>query len=61
MTQIDCAVRRRLQYLDAVRGFAMICIVLGHLGIADINRFVFTFHLPIFYLITGYFINKTGS
>ena len=61
MTQIDCAVRGRLLYLDAVRGFAMICIVLGHLGIAVINRFVFTFHLPIFYLITGYFINKTGS
>lgn len=39
----------------------MICIVLGHLGMQQINRFVFTFHLPIFYLITGYYINNRGT
>ncbi len=39
----------------------MICVVLGHLGIYQINRFVFTFHLPVFYLITGYYINDRGT
>ncbi|MBR3225736.1 MAG: acyltransferase family protein [Atopobiaceae bacterium] len=47
----------RLEYIDVARGIAMICIVLGHLGSPDINRVVFTFHVPIFYLITGYFIS----
>ena len=51
----------RLLFLDAVRGFSMICIVLGHLGIPNINRFVFTFHLPVFYLITGYYIGDRES
>ena len=36
----------------------MICIILGHLGNASINRIVFTFHVPIFFFITGYFTNK---
>lgn len=35
----------------------MICIVMGHLGIGRINSFVFTFHVPIFFLISGYFLS----
>ncbi len=48
----------RKQYIDIARGLAIICIILGHLGNGTINRVVFTFHVPIFYLITGYFIEK---
>ena len=47
----------RLEYVDVAKGLAMICIVLGHLGSSIINRVVFTFHVPIFYLISGYFIS----
>lgn len=52
---------KRLQHIDVARGIAIICIILGHLGISEINRFVFTFHVPIFYLITGYFIKPEGK
>lgn len=33
----------------------------GHLGIGRINSFVFTFHVPIFFLISGYFLNDKQS
>lgn len=46
---------KRLTYIDIARGIAIICIVLGHLGNATINKIVFTFHVPIFFFITGYF------
>ena len=48
-------VDRRMRYLDVAKGIAMICIILGHQGAWVVNRFVFTFHVPIFFLITGYF------
>ena len=48
----------RVQYIDVAKGIAMICIILGHLGDANINRVVFTFHVPIFFFITGYFTNS---
>ncbi|MDD3040486.1 acyltransferase family protein [Bacteroides sp.] len=51
----------RLEYIDVARGIAMLCIVAGHLGIAEVNRVVFTFHIPIFYFITGYFLTTNGS
>ena len=47
----------RIEYFDLARGLCMIAIVLGHLQISQISRFVFTSHLPVFFLITGYFIN----
>ncbi len=49
---------QRKEYLDILRGIAMISIVLGHLGIPSVNRVVFTYHLPVFFLITGYFIRE---
>lgn len=42
--------------VDIAKAIAMICVVIGHLGDAKINSVVFTFHIPIFYLITGYYL-----
>lgn len=50
--------KNRIQYIDIARGISMVCIVLGHLGEPQINRVVFTFHLPIFFLISGYFLKE---
>lgn len=50
--------KERKEFIDVARGIGMICIVLGHLGQTDINRIVFTFHVPLFFLITGYFIDR---
>lgn len=47
----------RISYLDIAKGISIICIILGHLDSFAINRVVFTFHVPIFFLISGYFID----
>lgn len=49
--------KSRVQFLDIARGIAIICIILGHLNNSLINRVVFTFHVPIFFFITGYFMS----
>ena len=46
----------RNKTLDIAKGMAMISIILGHLSVWRINCVVFTYHIPIFYLITGYFL-----
>jgi len=53
--------KNRLSYIDTARGIAIIAIILGHLGNSDLNRVVFTFHVPIFFLISGYFISRKDS
>ena len=44
----------RIRSVDVARGVAIVCIVLGHLGVDGINRVVFTFHVPLFCLLSGY-------
>ena len=48
----------RTKYIDIARGIAILCIILGHQGKYEISKIVFTFHVPIFFFITGYFFNK---
>lgn len=55
------AKKRRLEYVDVAKGIGIICIILGHLGLASVNKVVFTFYVPIFFLITGYFTNSNRS
>lgn len=50
--------RQRVDYLDVARGIALICIILGHFHIGEVDRFVYTFDVPLFFIITGYFINE---
>ncbi len=47
--------KNRVQYIDIARGIAIICIIIGHLDNYQIVRVVYTFHVPIFFFITGYF------
>ena len=55
-------ITQRVEFVDTARGIAMLCIVLGHLGVAPINWVVYTFHVPIFFLITGWFVStKQGT
>lgn len=52
------SVGKRVKYIDVARGIAILCIILGHFGVYEVDRVVFTFHVPIFYIITGYFLSK---
>lgn len=49
---------------DIAKGFAIICVVLGHseaLGVpADLARAIFTFHMPLFFIVSGYFTKRNA-
>ena len=48
----------RNRTIDIARCIGIFSIIIGHFGIYAIVRIVFTYHIPIFYLITGYFVKK---
>lgn len=49
----------RLGFIDVAKGIGIICVMLGHLGSEMIDKVVFTFHMPLFFLISGYFLNDS--
>ena len=51
-------VTQRVEWVDTARGIAMLAIVLGHIGVHPINVVVYTFHVPVFFLITGWFLSR---
>ena len=50
---------KRQDWPDVAKGICIISIILGHLGAAEINRIVYLYHIPVFFLIAGYFLKKT--
>ena len=48
---------KRIEYIDALRGFIMIMVVYGHLYIPNLTLampLVITFYMPLFFFISGY-------
>ena len=49
----------RLYWVDVARGLAMLCVIIGHMvGYENLDILIFSFHMPLFFLIAGYFQKK---
>lgn len=48
---------KRITYFDIAKGIGMILMIVGHCSIKNqyILNFIFSFHMPLFFLISGYF------
>ena len=53
--------KERISYIDIAKGIAMLAIIAGHFGIASADRLVYTFHVPLFFLVSGYFLSTKGD
>lgn len=50
---------RREKAFDIAKGIGMLAVILGHMSIpAKMGDFIFSFHMPLFFLINGYFFKK---
>lgn len=51
----------RLDWPDVAKGICMLSVILGHMGSSWLNRIVFMYDLPVFFLIAGYFLKKKSG
>ena len=52
---------RRIRSFDIAKGIGMLCIIAGHLSRPEVGEVVFSFHVPLFFLIAGYFYHAPKS
>lgn len=55
---------KRLDYIDAAKAFGMMTVMWGHIHFMDIsNDFVYAFHMPFFFILSGmvFFPDKYGG
>lgn len=50
--------KNRIKFLDIAKGIAILAIIAGHTGPDWVKQFVFTFHVPVFFIISGYFLKE---
>ena len=48
-------VKKRLEYIDIARGIAIILMVIGHVVSGYKRAIIFSFHMPLFIIISGFF------
>lgn len=50
----------RINYLDIVKGIAIILMVIGHIipSKSIINSIIYSFHMPLFIIVSGYFYKE---
>lgn len=53
--------QNRINYFDAVKGFGIVLMIIGHFGVGLINKFIYSFHMPLFFICSGYFLKPTNS
>ena len=51
----------RMRHMDIAKGIGMICIIAGHLGKPEIDNVVFSFHVPLFFIISGWFFQPVAN
>lgn len=46
---------KRIEWIDALKGFGICCVIIGHMTMPKIvSRFVYSFHMPLFFAISGF-------
>jgi len=51
--------KSRIEYFDIIKGIGIIFVILGHMTrfTSFSNKAIYTFHMPLFFLVSGYFIS----
>lgn len=50
--------KQRIDFVDIYRAIGVILMIMGHIGFGDLfNHFIHAFHMPMFFLISGFLFN----
>lgn len=53
--------KKRIAWIDISKGIAILCTIVGHcIGKNKIGIFIFSFHMPLFFVLSGYTLKKTA-
>ncbi|MCR4740750.1 MAG: acyltransferase family protein [Lachnospiraceae bacterium] len=55
--------RKRIDYFDLARGIGIILVIIGHIEYmpAELHAFVISFHMPLFFVISGMLLSVNGE
>lgn len=45
---------KRIDWIDMAKGYGIFLVIYAHLGVGAIGRWIYTFHIPLFFFLSGY-------
>lgn len=51
----------RLYWVDTLKGIGIICVVIGHLYANSFAGFLYLFHMPLFFIVSGYLLRPEAD
>jgi fucose 4-O-acetylase-like acetyltransferase len=52
-TRVDGQVTR-IDWIDVAKGYGILFVIFAHLGVGPIGTWIYTFHMPLFFFLSGY-------
>lgn len=54
---------KRIHYIDMAKGIGILLVVFGHSAFptSEVNRWISSFHMPLFFLLSGMLLSHTGA
>lgn len=43
----------RIPWIDTAKGLGLLCVIFGHLGVPYLSTWLYTFHMPLFFFLSG--------
>ena len=54
--------KKRIEWIDMAKGYGILLVIYGHIDeFGTIGRWIYSFHVPIFFLLSGYVFNSDGG
>lgn len=54
--------KKRIAYIDIAKGIAIWLMIVGHMEISELTRiYIYSFHMPLFFMMSGMFFKKERS
>lgn len=44
----------RIDWVDIAKGYGILFVIFAHLGVGSIGTWIYTFHMPLFFFLSGY-------
>lgn len=51
----------RIQWIDMAKGYGIVLVLLGHLHVNEMMVWIYSFHMPLFFFLSGYLFSVKSS
>jgi fucose 4-O-acetylase-like acetyltransferase len=48
----------KIEWIDVIKGIGIVFVVAGHTYIGEVKDFIFLFHMPLFFFISGFLFTQ---